>query len=272
MKIIVVDDEIKSLHVFLDHVVSNTNFEYQFFKDDHNQILTYVKNNEIDGAFLDIKMDNIYGPDLAKELIKIKPEIKIIFITGLNYSYSTLPDDLKKNVIGIIYKPIKEVELSKYLLKMANEKPVLKVRMFGHFDCFMNNELVRFSSNKSKELFALLLTLNGKSLTMEHAITNLWPDKDVDKAKILYRDAIWRLRQTLHEIGFECVDFSRALVTLNKKKDSIECDYWDLLKGKDVFYNYEFCIPYEWSINYESEINYLYEKRQQFFKKELFMR
>ncbi len=255
MKILVVDDEVNALHLFLDEVISDTEFEYKFLKDDEEAILNYVKNNQVIGAFLDIKMPNIYGPELAKKLIAINKDIRITFVTGLNFSFNSLPNEIKNNVLGIIYKPINSIELSNYLLKIANIKPVLKVRMFGHFDCFLNNSLVHFSSNKSKELFALLLALNGKSLTMEQAITNLWPDKDIDKAKILYRDAVWRLRSTLQEIGFECVNFQRALLTLNK--ENIECDYYDLLNGKDVFYNDEFLVPYEWSISFENEIDYL---------------
>ena len=40
---------------------------------------------------------------------------------------------------------------------------------------------------------------------MEQAITALWPDKPLEKSKILYRDAVWRLRQTLKENEFTVV-------------------------------------------------------------------
>lgn len=48
----------------------------------------------------------------------------------------------------------------------------------------LNDRIVRFSSNKSMELFALLLVYKGKNLSMSDAITQLWPDYDLDKAKI----------------------------------------------------------------------------------------
>ncbi len=73
----------------------------------------------------------------------------------------------------------------------------IKVTCFHTFDCFMNDKLLKFPSKKSKEFFALLIVLHGKSLTMDKAITYLWPDKDLDLAKISYRDVIWKLRKYL---------------------------------------------------------------------------
>lgn len=254
MKIIVVDDEISSLHTFLDKIIDNRDVECKFFTDDFNVISDYLKANVIDGAFLDINMPNINGLKLAEKIVEFSPKIKIVFVTGLNYSLDDVPDSIKNNVIGIIYKPVRDIDLSNYFVKILDLKPTLKVVTFGSFDCFINNQLVKFSSNKSKELFALLIVLNGKSLTMEQAINYLWKDKPLDKAKIIYRDAVWRLRFTLEEIGFKCVEFNRALLTL--KKDNIECDYYDLLEGKEVFYNGEFLSSYEWSNQFKNIIEY----------------
>ena len=52
MRVIIVDDEIKALQLFLSQIV-DINLEYRFFKDDSNAILDFVKKNEISGAFLD---------------------------------------------------------------------------------------------------------------------------------------------------------------------------------------------------------------------------
>ena len=60
MRVIIVDDEIKALQLFLSQIV-DINLEYRFFKDDKNTILDFVKKNETSGAFLDINMPNING-------------------------------------------------------------------------------------------------------------------------------------------------------------------------------------------------------------------
>ena len=259
MKILVVDDEFSSLSHFLNKIIGKWDADYRFYKDDEEVILSYVKNNHVDGAFLDIYMPHINGVELAKKLVAINSDIKIVFITGGNLGFDDVDESIKDNVLGFIYKPIDEIKLSNYLLEMENKRREMTIKTFGSFDCFMNGNIVRFSSSKSKELFALLIAFNGKSLTMSQAITYLWPDKDIDRAKILYRDAVWRLRQTLNEINFKCVEFLRALLILDKH--NIKCDYYDFLEGDVSLYNNEFLTSYDWSIEFESSLNEIKNKR-----------
>ena len=258
MRVIIVDDEVKALQLFLSQIV-DINLEYRFFKDDKAAILDFVRKNETSGAFLDVNMPNINGLDLAKELIAIDKDIKIVFVTGTNRKMEDVPSNIVPNVVDIVYKPYTIDNIEKTLRVIAEKKPTLKVTMFNSFDCFINNHIVTFSSSKSKELFALLLAFNGKSVTMSQAITYLWPDKDVEKAKVLYRDAVWRLRSTLEEIGFQCVDFQRALLVLDKS--NIKCDYYDFLNSKKKIANEAFLQSYDWSFDFENEIALINQQR-----------
>lgn len=260
INIIVVDDEVNALHDFLNQIISYNEVNYRFFKDDADAIREYVKNNQINGAFLDINMPGINGIELAKKLVKINRDIRIAFVTGLNVTKEDLPKEILNNVIDIVYKPYTIDHINIALNKISDSASILEVKMFGDFDCFINKRLVKFSSSKSKELFALLLVYNGKSLSMNNAITALWPDKDLEKSKKLYRDAVWRLRETLNEIGFNCVEFGRANLSLNK--ENIHCDYYDYLSGKDKKYHEEFLNSYEWSLPYELEMSSIYKKRK----------
>ena len=257
MRIIIVDDEIKALQLFLSQIV-DIDLEYRFFKDDKNAILDFIKKNEVSGVFLDVNMPNINGVELAKKIVKLDNQIKIVFVTGTNIKMSDMPQEIAANVLDIIYKPFTTDDIEKDLRIISKKKPILTAKMFGSFDCFINNHIVQFTSSKSKELFALLLALNGKSLTMSQAITYLWPDKDVDKAKILYRDAVWRLRSVLEDISFNCVDFQRALLVLDKS--NIKCDYYDFLEGKKKIADETFLSSYEWSMEFENEIFMLSKK------------
>ena len=72
MKTLIIDDEISSLYSFLDKLIAETNIDYHFMKDDPDIILSYLRDNEVDGIFLDIKMPNINGLDLAKKIITDK--------------------------------------------------------------------------------------------------------------------------------------------------------------------------------------------------------
>ena len=254
MNIIIVDDEIEALHTFLDELLleSKLSLTYQFFKNDMNAILSYIKKEKVDGAFLDINMNNFTGVELAEKILEISPKTKIVFVTGFNFNLEQVEERIKKNVLGVIEKPVDIIKLERYLYQLANQTKTMKVEVFPTFDCYINNRLIVFSSQKSKELFAYLFVRHGKSVTMEEVITILWPDKPLEKSKILYRDAVWRLRQTLKENEFECVTFSRALLVLDST--NIMSEYYDIITGKKKYKGQAFLISYEWSIYFESAL------------------
>ena len=247
MKIMIVDDELHALQLFLSDLIG-LDMEYRFFKDDESAIMKYVVSEMPEAAFLDINMPGINGIELASKLIEARPSIKIVFTTGLNVSEKDLPPDIAGNTVGFIYKPYDSDKVHYFLSEIAHKVRKMNVKTFGSFDCFIDDRIVRFSSAKSKELFALLIAYNGKALTMNDAISQIWPDTGVDKSKILYRDAVWRLRKTLSELHFECVNFKRACMVLNK--DNIVCDMWDYVSGKSSDYSGEFMKNYDWSIAY----------------------
>ncbi len=253
MKVIAIDDEISSLQIFLKEIVAIDNLECKFFKDDPQNILEYVKNNDVCSAFIDINMPKINGIELAKKLISIVDDIKIVFVTGISLTKSDLPPSIQNKVLGFIYKPYSYNEVKYYVDLLSDNYTTMEIKMFGGFDCFVNKEIVRFSSAKSKELFALLITYNGRALEMNDAISQLWPDAPLDNAKKLYRDAVWRLRKALNEYNFNCVIFSRAQLLLNKAR--LRCDYWDYLATGKGNYNGYFCKSYDWSIDYLAELD-----------------
>ena len=128
----------------------------------------------------------------------------------------------------------------------------IKVTCFKTFECFIQDKPIEFPAKKSKEFFALLVALNGKSLSMDKAITYLWPDKDLDKAKVSYRDVIWKLRKLFDSIHFYGVTFKRGVTFLDKK--DLECDFYDLLQQKKEIDMEDFMPEYDWSLGFE--INY----------------
>ncbi len=245
IKIVLIDDENSAFYHFLDKVIASSDIQYHFLKDNIKEIFSYLDNNKVDAIFLDVKMPSINGIDLAELILDRYPTLKIVFITGLNIKLEDLPIKIQDHVLGISYKPINEDDLRRYFNLINNKKNTIRVSMFNVYDCFLNDKLIKFSSRKSKELFALLVVNRGKTVTMEHAITYLWPDKDIDKSKILYRDAVWRLRQNLEELKIPCVEFARASLTLDPTY--IESDYYDYLDGKKIDYDKsKFLIEYDW--------------------------
>lgn len=257
MKIVVIDDEMNALQAFLNESISY-DVEYKFFKDDEAAITDYVSKNAVDAVFSDIAMPSINGLSLAEKLIDICGDIAIVFITGMPITMSDLSEKVRANTLGFLYKPYNADKLAEFLNTIKKRTPTLTVKMFDSFDCFADGKLVMFSSAKSKELFALLITYNGKSLTMADAISLLWADSDAEKAKISYRNAVFRLRKTLTSLGVNCVGFERAMLTLDK--ENIECDYWDFLRTGKGAYHGEFCKTYDWSVDFLPELDRIAEK------------
>lgn len=248
MRAIIVDDEMNAHYTFLDDVIDSPDDEYRFFKDDPRLITDFVRKNRVDVAFLDVNMPGVNGVALADELVAIAPEIRFVFVTGYDVSEKDLSPAVRDRTVTFIYKPYDAVDLRRIIDAVRRCIRRLTVRTFGSFDCFVDDRPVRFSSAKSKELFALLIAYNGKSLTMNDAISQLWPDLETDKSKVLYRDAVWRLRKALDFVGCNCVEFRRACLFLNK--EYISCDYWDRLAGLNGDYKGEFLKSYDWSVDY----------------------
>lgn len=253
MKIIVVDDELSALHAFLNEIIGETGVEYKFCRDDADAVCDYVSKNAVDAAFIDVNMPGINGIDLARRLITVSPDLRFVFTTGLSVTESDLPENVRERTAGFLYKPYNATRLRVLLSLIGDKKRVLKAEMFDTFDCFIDGRRIAFSSAKSKELFALLLAYNGKTLTMGDAIAHLWPDGETDKSKILYRDAVWRLRKTLEKEGVNCVEWRRAALSVDRSL--ISCDYWDYLITGKGNYNGEFCKLYDWSVDYLAQLD-----------------
>jgi len=258
MRIIVVDDEIASLSIFLSHVIDYDKIEYKFFQDHPDKAIDYVKETPVDAAFLDIQMPEMDGITLAREILRVSPKTSLVFITGYTYDVEALKKEFGSSLLGFAYKPYDSAILNRYIeqLHYRSARPVLRFKTFGAFDLFVNDKPLHFSSSKSKELLALLVAYEGSSLTMDDAIGHLWPEKNIDLAKRLYRDAVWRLRSALEDAGVSfLIDFKRAMLSL--KTEGIECDYWAYLHEKKGAYDGEFLTGYDWSLPYQLRLDTL---------------
>ena len=136
--------------------------------------------------------------------------------------------------------------------KEINEKKShkMKVTCFHTFGALYDDIPLKFPSKKAKELFALLIVLNGPSLTMDKAITYLWPDKDVDKAKTLYRNTIMKLRDYFKEIKCNILTFKRGEIFIDTS--IVECDYYDVIAHKNPYDGSPLLPEYDWSLEFEN--------------------
>lgn len=254
MNAIVLDDERDSLLLFTKHIIDISNLSVNVFSLKYEDALIYARSNKVDVAFLDIVMPSINGIDLAEKFIEINPDIQIVFITGYAQDIESVKKRIGKNFFDFCYKPYDEETMRGIIVRLlTREEKNVRIKAFPRFDLYVNDVLVDFERNKSKELLALLVDHRGGELTMEEAITKLWVDKKSDLAKRLYRDAVSRLKLKLKQYGLEnIVTFNRARAHLNTT--GISCDYWDYLDKKETSFFGEYMRPYEWATEREEEL------------------
>jgi two-component SAPR family response regulator len=201
--------------------------------------LSYARSQKKQGillefALLDIEMPEMSGLDLAPALRELYPDIVVIFLTGHD-RYAVEALHLKMDYYML--KPYDHeeicecVERARLLSKRSRHR--VFARTFGRFDLFTDEQLVVFNNAKAKELLALCVDHRGGNVTMEEAIDKLWEDRAYDsKVKQRYRTTIMQLRKTLREYHVEELFESRR-GSCHINVSMLDCDYYDLLEGKE---------------------------------------
>lgn len=92
-------DMIDELHSFLDI----------------NSLITYISDNTIDVAFLDIIMNEVDGITLAMEIKRLQPKCKIIFISS---SRDFAMEAFQVYTSGYLLKPVSRDEITELLINL----------------------------------------------------------------------------------------------------------------------------------------------------------
>ena len=205
-----------------------------------------------DIIFLDIEMPGLSGIKLAEQIVTKNPNCKIIFCTS-HPQYAL--DAIQLHIggyMGYLLKPITkealEAELG-YIKSKFQSMDSLRVKCFGDFEVFFEEEPLRFKRSKTKELFAFLVDRNGAGVTAKQICASLWEDESNDKRNINYLYQLFDdLRTTLSAIGKEEILLkSGYFYSFDTTKFS--CDYYEYMKtGKPEFYG-EYMVQYPWAEN-----------------------
>ena len=139
----------------------------------------------------------------------------------------------------------------------SGEGPAVRIRTFGYFDVFVDDKPIAFRSEKSKELFALLVDRRGGYVSSDEAIAFLWEDAPADQVTFSrYRKVAMRLKNTLEEYGI-----SDAVESVNGKRrivpERVSCDLFDYLSGKEEYaqlFKGSYLTNYSWAENTLAEL------------------
>lgn len=252
MNIIAVDDEKLALETLTRSIrTAEKDAEIHSFRE-IEEAVEFVKNNDCDVAFLDIKMRLITGIELAKTLKEIKPKINIVFVTG--FSDYTL-EAFKVYASDYILKPATPEQIKQALSNLRNPievKPTNRVRIqcFGDFEIFVDEKPLTFKRAKAKEIVAYLVDRAGASVTMGDLLTVLWDSgEDTISRKSNLRNLVSEVKHAFDRVGIrDIIIKGRNSICINK--NIIDCDYYDYIKGLPYAinkYRGEYMLQYSWA-------------------------
>ena len=202
-------------------------------------------------VFSDIEMPAISGLEFAVALKTASPDTRVVFVTAFS-QYAM--EAFRVRAHGYIMKPLTpedvRTELDELPMAMKPQKNRLRVRCFGSFEVFWQEEPLKFKRRQTKELLAYLIDRMGVSCTSEELIAVLWDDPgNLKDAKHAIRNLVSDLRETLKQIGMEEVLIRRG-GHIAVREELLDCDYYRMLTGDMAAVNAfrgEYMSNYSWA-------------------------
>lgn len=262
MNIIAIDDEPFALNLLIEAINEvKPDAETTGFSDP-DELLEYVKNNQVDIACLDIQIYDILGTELAKKIKSIQPRVNIIFVTAYGDYVS---DAMRMHASGYLRKPVVAEDIARefadlrYEIQNADDNYKIRVKCFGGFEVFdLNGNLIHFSRAKSKEAFAYLICKNGSSSTINELGSILFEDEPYDDKKKNYvQQIVSAMNKGLEEAGVADV-LRKSYNSVSVDPRLIDCDYYHYLSGDSIpeaTYRGEFMEQYSWAEYYNDFYN-----------------
>ena len=186
-----VDDEKLMLNTLTDAIRESEDISVVYDFTSCQKALDFAKDNYFDIAFLDISMRGMGGLALAKNLLNINPDIKIIFCTGYS-DYAV--DAFSMHVSGYLLKPITAEAVQKeidHIKGIKNKEKLLTVKCFGEFEVLCKGNPLKFKRSKTKEVLAIMIDRKGARLSSRTICAVLWPESLDDGKNINYLHQIF---------------------------------------------------------------------------------
>ena len=247
MRIVAVDDEELMLRALVRAISASPDVKEVVEFSSPEKALTYVKENSIDVAFLDINMRGMGGIALAEKIINLRPNSKIVFCTG--YEEYAIPA-FKLHASGYLMKPISAEDVQGEIdnIKGVRQKEkLLEVKCFGNFEVYVKGERLSFKRSKTKELFAFLVDRKGAGLTAKQICAVLFPDDTDDVKNTAYlRQLVLDLKNTLNSVGADAV-FCHETPFYRVDTSMIKCDYFSYLENKKPEFLGEYMAQFSWA-------------------------
>lgn len=251
MRAIAVDDDKLSLEILTVQLENIQVFDEVISFDNSNDALEWLKTNDVDAAFLDIIMDDMNGIELARNIRNLKKPCHIIFVSS---STDYAMEAYRVHADAYMTKPINKeavLEELKYIPGLKKESKPLRIKCFGNFEAFdQNNTPLKFKYKKTKEMLAYLIMRNGSTCNLKEIAAVLYEDKnDSPSLQSQMRNLVSDLNKSLKSIDASDALY-REKADIAIVPEYIECDYYKFNDGVNQAikqYKGEFMSQYDWA-------------------------
>ncbi|MFC4601733.1 response regulator [Cohnella hongkongensis] len=205
MRVLVVDDEPAMLLAMKRLLAKAEGVELAGSFRNAADALDFVRDHQVDLAFLDIQIGGDNGLELARSLRSLCADLDIVFTTS-HAEYAMPAYDVYP--LDYMVKPISGKRLEQTIARAAGRRGApsegaggqvperLTVRGLGCFEAVSRHAgAVKWISKKSAELFAYLLVHRGRSVARARLLEDIFPDMPLKNAEIYLNTAVYQLRK-----------------------------------------------------------------------------
>ncbi|MGG4340555.1 response regulator [Paenibacillus lautus] len=210
-KIIIVEDEKPILGLHARMLETYGPFQVVGCYESPFDALQEIPKLELDALVLDIEMPRMTGLQLAQNLVENGIDVPVIFTTA-HQQYAV--QAFRVQALDYLLKPmtmkmVKQLDerLQKYYgqrPKLAHKKE-LDVQLYGEASVMKSEQLVKWPTRITEELFYYLLLHENKLCPKWRIIDDLWTNVEEKRALSNLYNTIYRMRQLFMELDIPIV-------------------------------------------------------------------
>lgn len=247
MRVILVDDEKATLLIMSRMLSKFQDIELAGIFQSSSEAHAFIRENSIDMAFLDIRMPEEDGLNLAKRIASEYPDIALVFLTS--YKEYAL-DAFDVHAFDYLVKPVSQERIEETIKRAMQKHVILRtpvktnsyrlwVYCFGGMEIRDNKcEIIKLFSSKSFELLAYLISNKGRPVSKWSIMEEVFSGMPLYNAETYLNTTVYKLRKAL-----SCYEMNAAIISSNESYR---------VELKDVYVDY---IDFENRYNALSVIN-----------------
>lgn len=118
---------------------------------DSLEAMDYIQHHAVDAIFTDIRMPELSGIDLMKQVTEERPEIKFVFITGFS-DFEYAREAIRNNAVDYILKPVEAEQAEEVLIRLKKALEFQKYQILYKKEELRNEKSLLPSGSNAERL------------------------------------------------------------------------------------------------------------------------